>query len=84
MNRMRRSTVLRLAEAQDVGRFISERTHGQVACYSREADGCIVAWSRPRFGNIGRGERPFHACVVRRSDGKWQIVDEAVFVGGSL
>jgi hypothetical protein len=38
------STVLLLAEAQDVGRFISERTHGQVAYYSREADGCIVAW----------------------------------------
>jgi hypothetical protein len=74
------------ADAQEVGRFISERTHGQVAYYSRQDDGSIVAWMRPghdpRFGDIGRGERPFHAYVVRRIGGKWKIVDEPVFVGG--
>ena len=75
------------ADAQEVGRFITERTHGQVAYYSRESDGSIVVWMRPghdpRFGDISRGERPFHAYVVRRVGGKWQVVDEPVFVGGS-
>lgn len=74
------------ADAQEVREFISERTHGQVAYLSREDDGSIVAWMRPghdpRFGDISRGESPFHAYVVRRIGGKWKIVDEHVLVGG--
>jgi hypothetical protein len=73
-------------DAQEVRRFISESTHGQVAYLSRGDDGKIVAWMRPghdpRFGDISRGERPFHAYVVQRKGGKWQIVEEPVFVGG--
>ena len=72
------------SDAQEISRFIVARTHGQIAYYSREPDGSISDWMRSghdqKFGDIGRGDRSFHAYVVRRVRGKWQIVDERVLV----
>jgi hypothetical protein len=74
------------SDAREISRVVIARSHGQIAYYEREDDGKIAAWMLPghdpQFGDISRGHRPFHAYVVRRVGGRWQIVDEHVMVGG--
>jgi hypothetical protein len=80
------ATGVRQTDAREIGDFIVARSLGQVAYYSRETDGSVAVWMRPghdsKFGDIGRGHRPFHAYVVRRLAARWEIVDEHVMVGG--
>jgi|SRR5262249_44578010 len=71
-------------DADEIGAMIRARTSGEVATYSRESNGDVAVWMRPghdpKFGDIGRGDSPFHAYVVRRINGKWKIVDERVLL----
>jgi|ERR1700722_12012854 len=77
---------IRPDDAREIGAMVRARTSGEIDCYTREPDGGVAVWMRvghdPRFPDIREPRGPFHAYVVRRVRGKWQIVDEHVMVGG--
>jgi hypothetical protein len=71
-------------DAREIAAMIRTRTSGEIASFSREPNGDVAVWMRvghdPRFPDIHEPDTPFHAYVMRRVRGKWQIVDEHVLV----